>query len=418
MTGIGIDANVHSWKNGELRSAIDKYTALGPLTWRVIIERADWEPVQQGTADEIDDDYYGRIYSAGKMKDLWDTIEYIESAPGQIVSLSIMGGVSEWIGGNHIDADKEDYWVRMIASLLDYGRRKRHVSVSLVSPFNEPDWDGNEGPKVEPEQMARLLEKLSRRLDSLGMSDTRFVVPDTASAAAARSAYLPVLLANPVVAAKIARIGIHSYTGESAGVAEYMQGSAFARISVWATEFNAWCDGCDAGRQPPDSWGQAQSMAHNLLSLISQGIGGAQLYDAWDGYYEHHGAIGYWGALAYDQVKGTYAPRRLFDVLSLAATNIAQGAVLIGSSGAAALADKAAFLIPQTGEVTIVGSNSSSSPQRFRLTVSGSSQVSHARLSIVEPGTAGVRTIETPVQDDALVVPVPAGAVFAVSALR
>jgi hypothetical protein len=412
MTGLGVDANVHSWRDGELKPAIARYAALGPLTWRVIIEKADWEPSQVGSADVIDQTYYDRIYSTGKMKDLWDTISYIESFTGQTVSLSIMGGVAGWMGDNHIDTAKEDYWVRMIASLLDYGRRVRHAEVTLVSPFNEPDWNGIEGPRVDPAQMTRLLDKLGARLDGLGLADVRYVVPDTASAQAARTDYIPALLADSSVAARIARIGIHSYSGDSAGVPQMVGSSTFADRGVWATEFNAWCDGCDTGAPPPNAWAQASSMAHELLAMTGQGVTGAQLYDAWDGYYEHHGSFGYWGALAYDSTTGTYSPRRSFDVLSLAVRVIPPGAVLIGTSGAPTV-DAAAFLIPSTGEVRILGNNTSSSTQRFRIELKDTVANVPSTLTVADPGTPGLHSTSVNPQSGALVVTVPAGAVFA-----
>ena len=43
INGFGVNANVHSWDGGELRPAIDAIAAMGATTWRVIVDRADWE---------------------------------------------------------------------------------------------------------------------------------------------------------------------------------------------------------------------------------------------------------------------------------------------------------------------------------------------------------------------------------------
>ncbi|WP_197061982.1 glycosyl hydrolase [Sinomonas humi] len=415
MTGLGVDANVHSWDGGQLKPAIERYAALGRITWRVIIEKADWEPSQVGAPNVIDEDYYKGIYESPKMQDLWNTIAYIESFPGQTVSLSVMGGVSSWMGGSQILPDKEDFWVRMIASLLDYGRNQKHLTIKLISPFNEPDWNGIEGPKVGPAQATELLEKLSHRLDALGMGDVRFVVPDTASAAAAHDQYLPALLANPVVAAKIAQVGIHSYDGNAGSVPDLLAQSPERAAGVWATEFNSPCDGCDNGVEQADTWDHAFQMAHDLLSLIDQGVSGAQLYDAWDGYYEHHGAFGYWGALKYDKATGTYTPRRSFDVLSLLLAAIPPGSVHLVSSGAQAV-DSEAFAGPLTGHVTVVGDNPTSSTQRFQIKVSGTAALSRAQLVTAGPGSAGSSTRPIAVDGSSLTVSVPANSVFAVEA--
>lgn len=416
MTGLGVDANVHSWKGGQLKPAIDRYTALGPVTWRVIIEKADWEPTQVGQADVLDPAYERSIYETPKMQDLWNTIAYIESSPNETVSLSVMGGVSDWMGGTQILPAKEDYWVRMIASLLDYGRNQKHLRLNLISPINEGDYNGIEGPKVSPDQMTRLLEELSQRLDALGMHDVRFVVPDTSSQSAAHDQYVPALLSNPVVAGKIAHIGIHSYDGGTGSVPQLVAGTSLASGGVWATEFNAPCNGCDTGTEPADTWDHALSMARDLLSLIDQGVNGAQLYDAWDGYYEHHGAMGYWGALKYSPNDGTYSPRRSFDVIALFLRSIPPGTAHVASSGAPAV-DSEAFALPGN-VVRIVGANPTGSTQQFRIQVSGGANLSHPSLSIVSSASGTSAGPAPTVQGDSLIIAVPAGAVFAVTASR
>ncbi|WP_369046947.1 hypothetical protein [Sinomonas sp. P10A9] len=380
------------------------------MVWRVIIEKADWEPTEIGPADVIDDSYYRRIYETPKMRDLWDTIAYIESSKGQTVSLSVMGAVSPWMGGTQVLPEKEDFWVRMIASLLDYGRRQRGLTLSLVSPLNEPDTNGIEGPNVGPSQMTELLGKLGRRLDALGMGDVRFVVPDTSSAQGARDDYVPALVADTYVSGKIARIGIHTYSGDAASVPDAVSKGAAAGAGVWATEFNAWCDGCDSGAAPADTWDQAFGMARMLLSLVGQGVNGAQMYDAWDGYYEHHGAMGYWGALKYDPGSGTYSPRSAFSVLSLFIRALPSGTVHVGASGAPAL-EVQAFLDEPSGQVNIVGANPTRSAQRFVVTAGGA-QLHGAELALLGPDSAVAHAAIPSVRGGGLAISVPANDIF------
>ncbi|WP_344299633.1 glycoside hydrolase family 30 beta sandwich domain-containing protein [Sinomonas flava] len=355
------------------------------------------------------------------MQDLWDTVSYIESFPGQTVSLSVMGGVPDWMGGTSIQSSKEAYWVRMIASLLMYGRTERHLTLNLISPVNESDWNGTEGPKSDPQQLTRLLDSLGHRLDSLGMGDVRFVVPDTSSPEEARTRYLPAVLANPFVLDKTARIGIHSYDGSAGSVPDLVAQGSAASKGVWATEFNARCDGCDTGTQPSATWDHAQSMARVLLSLISQGVTGAQLYDGWDGYYEHHRSLGYWGALKYDAATGTYAPRRTFDVFSLFLTAVPPGSVHIASaassSGGEAGVDVQAFLSAD-GRVTVVGINHSGTAAHLRVT-SSAAQLSAPTLTVASPDADGVGKAATPqIDGNALLLTIPEGAVFVAAAAR
>ena len=200
VSGLGVNANVHSWKNGQLKPAIDRIAELGDLTWRVIIEKADWlDAPDQTTETDITLDRYRAVYEHGKMADLWDTIAYINSKHGQQVMVNIMGGVPEWMGGTHIDPASEDQWVRMVASMVAYGRNVRHLDFTMLGPMNEIDWNGIEGPQVQPDQYVRLLHKLLVQLDQLGLSDIRLVGPDTASAANGNSDYLPALASEPLV---------------------------------------------------------------------------------------------------------------------------------------------------------------------------------------------------------------------------
>lgn len=411
ITGLGVDANVHSWNGGELKAAIDRYTALGAVSWRVIIEKTDWETTRTGLPGVIDDTYYRGVLETPKMRDLWDTLAYIESKPHQDVTLSLMGGVPEWMGGSMISEDQEDYWVRMVAALVRYARTVKGLQLRQLSPFNEPDWNGVEGPKVGPAQMVRLLERLSERLDELGLGDVKFVVPDTASADAARIAYLPALLKSPTVTAKIARVGIHTYSGASAQVPEQVATGPAATAGVWATEANASCQGCDDGTAAADSWDHSFEMAHQLMSLIEQGINGWQLYDAWDGYYEHHGATGYWGLLQHDAATDRYIPRREFDVFSVFLKGLAPGSVIVHSSGAPAVRSQAAEN-PSTGHVSVIGINDTGATQSFAIKVSGNGALSGGTVFYTTSTSAGVRT--TPVSNIgmAIVVSVPPTSVF------
>jgi len=256
VDGLGVNANVHSWKDGELRPAIDKLAQAGVSTWRVIIDRCDFESVND------DDDpshfnwsYYDSVFSQGKMADLWATMAYIESKPGMQVSLSCMGGVPLWMGGSattsKIDPGAEDEWVEMLASLVYYARNVKHLDLNLLSPANETDADGKEGPQVTADQYTRLLHKLSVRLDQIGLGDVRFVAPDTGRASTAANTFYPAMAADPVVMAKVARVGIHSYDGSAGGIGAAISSSAYPQTPWWGTEFSAWCTGCDTGRPTP-----------------------------------------------------------------------------------------------------------------------------------------------------------------------
>jgi O-glycosyl hydrolase len=377
IDGFGVNANVHSWHGGELRPAIDAIAAMGATTWRVIIDRADWEATNDNAdPSSFNWDAYGGIYERGKMADLWDTIAAIESKPGQVVMINAMGAVPDWMGGSRIDTDEEDEWVETIASLVYYGRVYRHLRIDLLGPMNEPDWNGVEGPQVGPQQYVRVLHKLAVRLDELGLGSTKLVGPDTASASIAASSYYPAMTADPVVMDHVAAVAIHDYSGSVGGIDGAIAGSEFPSMKYWLTEFSARCAGCDDGAPNPADWSFASEDVAQAFSYLDAGASGALAYDAWDGFYEHHDSTGYWGLLAYDADTGTYTPRKSYYALEQLMRYVPPGARRIAAQTSdGSPVDVEAFADGPTGRLTMVLRNTSSAPERVTGTVLGSSPV-------------------------------------------
>ena len=95
--------------------------------------------------------------------------------------------------------------------------------------------------------------------------------------------YMSQMLADPVVMSKAAHFGLHSYASGgsgSAGVASYIQSSAYPDRTVWMTEFNVWCASCDAGVSGTDSWSFARGAVAYLSGHLAErchgraGVGG------------------------------------------------------------------------------------------------------------------------------------------------
>ena len=386
VSGLGVNANVHSWDNGRLRPAIDMIADLGDVSWRVIIDKADWE-VDKDPSDPATIDWtrYTPIYERGKMADLWNTIEYISSKSRQQVMVNVMGGVPEWMGGNHIDTAAEDQWVRMIASMVAYGRNVRKLDFTLLSPMNETDWNGIEGPQVGPDQYVRLLHKLVVRLDGLGLRDMRLVGPDTASAPKASSEYLQALDADPLVMSRMAHFGIHSYDGSSGGATEALAKSSHPELDYWVTEFSGPCPGCDTGSPNPDDWLSAAQTASQAIKLLQEGAAGLMQYDAWDGYYEHHGSTGYWGLLAYDPDKRTYSPRKSYYVLRQLIRYVPRNAVRIAASSSDESVEVVAFQDPASGRISIFGRNHSDAAVKVTVRLAGFSGTTSLSMFTTNP---------------------------------
>jgi O-glycosyl hydrolase len=375
IDAFGVNANVHSWHDGELRPAINQIADMGANTWRVIIDKADWEAVNDdGDPSTFNWDYYSRIYETGKMADLWNTIAAIESRPGQRVMINAMGDVPDWMGGSTIGTGEEDEWVETMASLVYYGRVYRHLQIDFLGPMNEPDWNGVEGPAVGPAQYVRLRYKLAARLDELGLGSTKLVGPDVADAFGGATDYYPPLAADPFVMQHLAAVGIHDYSGSVGGIDTAIADSAFATTPFWVTEFSAWCGGCDTGAPNPGDWDFAGQDVDQLFAYLDAGASGAMPYDAWDGYYEHHGSMGYWGLLAYDADRGTYTPRKSYYAIQQVMHDVPRGAVRVASDVSGGPVDAESFFDRASGRLTIVLHNNSSAAEEVTGSIAGGAE--------------------------------------------
>jgi hypothetical protein len=342
------------------------------------------------------------------MADLWATIAAIEQRPGQTVMIDAMGGVPAWMGGTRIEAAQEDEWVEMMASMVDYGVRVKHLRIDLLGPMNEPDLgDGREGPAVGPDQYVRLLHKLALRLDGLGLGGVKFVAPDTADAGLAGSSYFPAMAGDAVVMAHTAAIGVHRYGAGVGDLDTAIARSAYPRTKFWLTEFSAPCASCDDAAPNPGDWAFASTDVDFLFSYLDQGAAGAMPYDAWDGFYEHHGQVGHWGLLAYDDATKTYTPRKSYYAIQQVMASVPKGSSMVAtSSSAGGDVDAHGFHDPAGGRVTVVlrsrGAGSSTVTGRIvgapgidslsaRVTNAGDNYAAAGDVAVAADGTFSVR---------------------------
>jgi O-glycosyl hydrolase len=325
--------------------------------------------------------------------------------------LNVMGNVPAWMGGDHIEPGAEDEWVEMIASLLVYARTTKQLRIDIVSPMNETDLGQNEGPSVRPDQYARLLHTLSVRLDNEGLGDIRLLGPDTASLDEGLGAYLPALAADAAVMAKLDHIGLHDYHGNPGGAAGRVRAVAPGK-TVWITEFSAWCGGCDTGSQPSDNWAFARGTVEYLLDHIEAGAASAQVYDAYDSYYEHHQSMGYWGLIGYDEAANAYLPRKRFWAAAQVMKFVSPGMIRIGAVSSASQVRALAFRDEATGRLTIVGQNAASSLRTLAVSLSGVPEVTSLALYQTSATLDLARGADAPVVNNMLSVRLPADSFF------
>jgi Big-like domain-containing protein len=372
VQGLGVNINVHSWNNGELKPILDQLTdELGATAFRVVIDNADWESTNDDTdPNHFNWDYYRAIYESTKFTDLWNTIAYLNSKH-VTVSVSVMGPLAQWMGGSSLATSQEPEWVEMMASLVYYGRVNKGLSFTLFEPFNEPDWNGIEGTQATAAQVVRVMHSLAVRLESLGLGDVKFILPDTADLGAGLGTYFSAMQGDSYLMGKVAALGLHNYGGSTGGAVGIIAGSTYPSLPFWMTEFSAWCSGCDTGAPNPSDWSFASTTARYMMNNLGENAAGAEVWEGYDSYYEHHSSWSYWGLLAYDTARGSYSPRKSFYAMTQFMRFIPPGSVRIAASSGNSSLPLLAFHDQSSGRVTLVGFNTSSATETVSGTLMG-----------------------------------------------
>ena len=206
MDGFGVQIDSSRWNGGELAPALDLLVEdLGATLFRVSVAGDAWEGTNDnGDPNTFDWAYYSGASASPRAEALWSTLDYLnQKGVTTGIVLAVEGRVPAWMGGTRIDVSAEDEWVEMIASLVHYARVNRNLKFSRLSPLDEPDGDGRRGPRVGEVQTVRLLRKLARRLDADGLGDVRLVAPRMVAARIAVQRYIPRLLADRVLMARL-----------------------------------------------------------------------------------------------------------------------------------------------------------------------------------------------------------------------
>ncbi len=384
LDGFGVNINTTWWFNGEYRDAsltepaIDLLIdSLGATIFRAVIEDIDWEAVNDNNdPNEFNWTYYNKVFSSRRFKDVWETLGYLNRkgiTDGLI--LSFMGSppaapplapkdkMLSWMGDTDysIDPAMEDEFVESLAAMLYYARNTAKIQFFLVSPMNETDVlsvtksddhpDGIvEGPNIpDAVQYTRIVKKLGRKLDAIGLNDIRFVMPDASDEPLATSC-MEQMAQDSYIMSKLAHWGVHQYGDSNVNYWQEVNKPSFSNKSIWVTEM--------AG----------------IRHLLAQLDDGAKAYMFWDGFdcvYQHARRNGYgseppndwvfWEGpeigkplIAYNAASNSWTPRKTFYQFAQLFKYVEPGATLIGSAVNDSSLVVCSFLNPN-GELVIVG---------------------------------------------------------------
>ncbi len=359
IDGWGVNANPKNWGNPAyppLKPGLDLLVHdLGANLWRRgVFGTSTWEAVNDNSDPfTYNWAYYNNLYATDPaFQSLWATLQEL-NAQGIQPILSASGQVPAWMGGTTVNSNDE--FAEMFASLVYYARNTAHIQFTLVDPLNETDICGGspEGPCVAPAQFDAILSKLRARFVQLGMSDLRFVTPETSSPS---TAYDGAILADPSVAPYVAAYAGHHYGPDDvSSVVSQIKTSAYPQPNFWMAEYSSGMYGpLDGGTQVPDEWAFTKDMANNLFSYLSTGASAAMVWDAYDNVHDHSGYYTYWGLL--DTLNG-YTPRKRYYGAKQVFAYVKPGSVRVQASTYLNGFSLVSFVNDSTGTVTIVGIN-------------------------------------------------------------
>ena len=209
------------------------------------------------------------------------------------IMVNFQGWTAPWMGGSgsvgvpsHItnDAQTNQDVATMIASLVYYGHHRRDVSganqnlgFSYIAPFNEPDYDGLQGPFFYySSQLNTIYENIITTLSAMGDTTTRLMGPDTAGSPD------PYTVAySAAVIARMTHFSLHSYNNVPASPATSIGGIH----ADWMTETSIWCETCNNNQPLSQSeWSFGSGIGDLLLGEIANGFSAVLTWEGYDTY--------------------------------------------------------------------------------------------------------------------------------------
>jgi O-glycosyl hydrolase len=425
IEGFGANVNHRSWTNNELQPVLDALIDQGGMTlFRVIFDKTDWEATNDNNDPNVMNWSYfnsSAVYSSEDFKKLWEMMAYLnQKGITNGLMPNFQGAGPGWmLSSGTLSPGYEAEWVEMVASAFIYARNTQHLQFTLIGPNNEQDNPArDQGVNMTRNQYTNALHLLAQILDANGLSDLRFVAPDLAYTS---TDWLSAMTNDPVIMAKLAHFGLHSYQddgGGSDGIHDFLRYSAYADRTFWMTEFNVWCSNCNGIQGDGDSWDYASGAARYLLFHLANGASAALAWDGYDGQYNYYtfpGGWSFWGLFAVDNINAaskTYTARKTFYTLAQTSKFVRPGAKQIDLSPWPTSDPIVAFYHPDSGQLTLTGVNTDTGPETLSGILTNLPPVASFDLYYTDNTTNLCHSATFPVTESAFVVTVPANCVF------
>jgi O-glycosyl hydrolase len=291
---------------------------------------SDWEVVNDNDNPEILNwEYYNNRYSTPIFEASWKAIRYLNSR-GIKPMLAIWGPVPAWMlddkstppahavcePKNPIPPLKPSMYpefAEQVVSMVMYARSHERLDFEYFSPFNETDCYPNEGPRVDPSEVAGVLSAVARRLKKEGLADIRLAVADQALI---ENDYITPILKDTELMKQVGAFTFHTYVRRSVSEqVERIKASRYPHVPAWLTEYGELDD---QDRSENNEWKKyCLKVGRAGLTALNQGANALFYFNAFDDYEECGRRLCYYGLIhSADQVyypkKRYYAMKQLY----------------------------------------------------------------------------------------------------------
>jgi hypothetical protein len=394
---------------------------------------SNWEAVNDNDdSGSMNWEYYNDRYSTPTFEASWAAARYLNSR-GIRPLLALSGIAPEWMldssapppqhkvcassasmsmgsaasmRPSHLNPAMYEEFAEQVVSLAVYARTKARIDFEYFGPLNETDCYPAEGPRVDPNEMPKLLASIARRMKKEGLGDVKLVV---AEQAIVTTDYIGPIMQDSELMNQVGVFAFHTYGKDSVGPqVERVHQNRYAAVPVWLTEYG---DLNDLDRSAHNEWENFSLAAtQRALTALNQGASAALYWDAYDNYHEHYPRLTFYGLVkntdqVYSPKKRYYAAKQLYHF------------VRPGSQRIAATADAAALLVSAfrngaTNSLILVGAKQGG-PSRVELAMPPARSMPTVwALYETTPALNCLRVDEVPVREGIAAFDLPEEAVF------
>ena len=288
-------------------------------------------------------EYYNDRYSMPAFEASWAAARYLNSR-GIRPYLTLSGLPPEWMLDNkeaprhkvcksqppskpdHLKVSMYDEFAETVVSLAVYARTRARIDFEYFGPVNETDCYPAEGPRIDPDEMPKVLGAIARRLRKEGLGDVKLIV---AEQAVITNDYVTAMLQSADLMSQVGVFSFHTYGADSVGpqVAR-VQSSEYPHVRVWLTEYG---DLNDLDKSSGNEWKSFSLAAtRRALTALNQGASAALFWDGFDNYHEHYPRLTFYGLVQnvdhiYSPKKRYYAAKQLYHFVRPGSQRIGAG---------------------------------------------------------------------------------------------